>query len=74
MAGKAFIAFVIFTMFAILVLGAGAQARLPTRCRGTTCSRFSGKMRKGNPRTQTPIIALLVFAVVDIGVMIYGYN
>jgi hypothetical protein len=35
---------------------------------------ISGTLRKVNPRTQTPIIALLVFAVVDIGVMIYGYN
>jgi amino acid transporter len=34
---------------------------------------FSGTLRKVNSRTQTPIIALLVFAVVDVGVMIYGY-
>jgi amino acid transporter len=34
---------------------------------------FSGFLRRVNPRTQTPIIALLVFAVIDVGVMIYGY-
>jgi amino acid transporter len=34
---------------------------------------FSGVLKKVNPSTQTPIIALLVFAVVDIAVTWYGY-
>ena len=34
---------------------------------------FSGSLRKVNRSTQTPIVALLVFAVIDVGVMIYGY-
>src|SRR5580692_555867 len=70
---KVFIAFVIFSMFAILVVGAGAQARLCYSMARDNMLPFSGFLRKVNPRTQTPIVALLVFAVVDLGVMIYGY-
>ena len=32
-----------------------------------------GALRKINARSQTPIVALLVFAVIDVGVMTYGY-
>src|SRR5499427_7555258 len=71
---KVFIAFVIFSMFAILVVGAGAQARLAYSMSRDNMLPFSGTLRKINPRSQTPIIALLVFAVIDVGVMIYGYN
>jgi amino acid transporter len=70
---KVFIAFVIFSMFAILVVGAGAQARLAYSMSRDNMLPFSGVLRKVNPGTQTPIIALLVFAVVDIGVTWYGY-
>src|SRR5580698_1042385 len=70
---KVFVAFVIFSMFAILVVGAGAQARLCYSMARDNMLPFSGFLRKVNPRTQTPIVALLVFAVVDLGVMIYGY-
>ena len=34
---------------------------------------FSGSLRKVNARSQTPIVALLVFGVIDLGVMFYGY-
>ena len=70
---KVFIAFVIFSMFAILVVGAGAQARLAFSLARDNMLPFSGSLRKVNPRTQTPIIALLVLAVIDLGAMIYGY-
>jgi amino acid transporter len=70
---KVFIAFVIFSMFAILVVGAGAQARLAFSLARDNMLPFSGSVRKVNPRTQTPIIALLVLAVIDLGAMIYGY-
>jgi len=70
---KVFIAFVIFSMFAILVVGAGAQARLVFSMSRDNMMPFSGSLRKVNRSTQTPIVALLVFAVVDVGVMIYGY-
>ena len=70
---KVFVAFVIFSMFAILVVGAGAQARLAYSLARDNMLPFSGTLRKVNRSTQTPIIALLVFAVVDIGVTWYGY-
>src|SRR5580704_16924233 len=63
----------VFVAFAILVVGAGAQARLCYSMARDNMLPFSGFLRKVNPRTQTPIVALLVFAVVDLGVMIYGY-
>jgi amino acid transporter len=70
---KVFIAFVIFSMFAILVVGAGAQARLCYSLARDNMLPFSGWLRRVNVRSQTPIIALLVFGVVDLGVMWYGY-
>ncbi len=70
---KVFIAFVVFSMFAILVVGAGAQARLAYSLARDNMLPFSGSLRKVNPRTRTPIIALLVLAVIDVGAMIYGY-
>jgi len=70
---KVFIAFVIFSMFAILVVGAGAQARLCYSLARDNMLPFSRHLRVVNQRSQTPIIALLVFAVVDVGVMWYGY-
>jgi amino acid transporter len=66
-------AFVVFSMFAILVVGAGAQARLAFSMARDNMLPFSGWLRRVNVRSQTPIIALLVFAVVDVGVLIYGY-
>jgi amino acid transporter len=70
---KVFIAFVIFSMFAILVVGAGAQARLCYSLARDNMLPFSGWLRRVNARSQTPIVALLVFAVVDLAVMWYGY-
>ncbi len=70
---KVFIAFVIFSMFAILVVGAGAQARLAFSMSRDNMLPFSGSLRKVNTSTQTPIVALLVFAVIDVGAMVYGY-
>jgi amino acid transporter len=70
---KVFVAFVIFSMFAILVVGSGAQARLVYSLSRDNMLPFSGTLRKINARSQTPIVALLVFGVIDLGVMIYGY-
>jgi amino acid transporter len=70
---KVFIAFVIFSMFAILVVGAGAQARLAYSLARDNMLPFSGQLRKVNVHSHTPIIALLVFGVIDLGVMWYGY-
>jgi amino acid transporter len=70
---KVFVAFVIFSMFAILVVGSGAQARLVYSLARDNMLPFSGFLRKINPRSQTPVVALLVFGVIDVGVVIYGY-
>ena len=51
---KVFIAFVVFSMFAILVVGAGAQARLGYSLARDNMLPFSGSLRKVNPRSQTP--------------------
>ena len=71
---KVFVAFVVFSMFAILVVGSGAQARLVYSMSRDNMLPFSGALRKINARSQTPIVALLVFGVIDLGVMIYGYD
>jgi len=60
-------------MFAILVVGAGAQARLVYSLSRDNMLPFSGQLRKVNRRSQTPIVALVVFGLIDIGVMWYGY-
>jgi amino acid transporter len=70
---KVFIAFVIFSMFAILVVGAGAQARLAYSMSRDNMLPFSRQLRKVNASSRTPIVALLVFAVIDLGVTWYGY-
>ena len=61
---KVFVAFVVFSMFAILVVGSGAQARLVYSMSRDNMLPFSGTLRKINARSQTPIVALLVFAVI----------
>jgi amino acid transporter len=71
---KVFVAFVVFSMFAILVVGSGAQARLVYSMARDNMLPFSGWLKKINVRSQTPIVALLVFGVIDLGVMLYGYN
>ncbi len=70
---KVFIAFVIFSMFAILVVGAGAQARLVYSLARDNMLPFSGVLRRVHAGTRTPVAALVVFGVIDLGVMIYGY-
>ena len=67
-------AFVVFSMFSILVVGSGAQARLVYSLSRDNMLPFSGALRKVHQRSQTPIVALIVFGVIDLGVMIYGYN
>ncbi len=54
---KVFVAFVVFSMFAILVVGSGAQARLVFSMSRDNMLPFSGFLRKVNVRSQTPIIA-----------------
>ncbi len=71
---KVFVAFVVFSMFAIAVIGAGAQSRLAYSMARDNMLPGSKAMAKVHRQTQTPIVALLVFAVVDIGILVYGYT
>ena len=71
---KVFIAFVVFSMFAIAVVGAGAQSRLAYAMARDNMLPGSKPMRRIDPTTQTPIVALVVFAFIDIGILIYGYT
>jgi amino acid transporter len=71
---EVFVAFVSFSMFAILAVSLGAQARLVYSLARDNMLPFSSLLRKVNARSQTPIIALLASGVIDLGVMIYGYN
>jgi amino acid transporter len=71
---KAFVAFVVFSMFAIAVVGAGAQSRLAFSMARDNMLPGSRFLRKVDPHTQTPIVALLVLAVIDIAILVYGYT
>jgi amino acid transporter len=70
---KVFVAFVVFSMFSIGVVGCGAQARLAFSMARDNMLPVSGALRKVNLRTQTPVTALIVFGVIDVGIMLYGY-
>jgi amino acid transporter len=70
---KVFVAFVVFSMFAITVVGAAAQARLVYSLARDNMLPWSAWFRKVNARTQTPIISLVVFGLLDIAFMYYGY-
>ncbi len=70
---KVLIGFVIFSMFSINVVIIAAQSRLVYSMARDNMIPMSGFFRKVNHRTQTPIGALVVFGVIDIGFMFYGY-
>jgi amino acid transporter len=70
---KVFIALVVFSMFAINVIGTAAQGRLVYSMSRDNMLPFSRFFRRVNPRTQTPIIALVTFGIINIFVMYYGY-
>ena len=70
---KVFIGLVIFSMFALVVVGSGAQARLGYSMARDNMVPFSRRLEEVHPKTRTPIVALLVFLVIDVGVMWYGY-
>ncbi|MDA8385905.1 MAG: amino acid permease [Actinomycetota bacterium] len=70
---KVFVAFVVFSMFSISVVGAAAQARLVfalARDNMLPFSRFFSRIHAG---TRTPVAALVVFGVVDLLFTVFGY-
>ena len=71
---KVFIAFVIFSMFAIAVVGAGAQSRLAYSMARDNMLPASAQLRRVERHTQTPITALLVLGFIDTAILVYGYT
>jgi amino acid transporter len=71
---RAFVAVVVFSMFALTVIGAAANARLLYAMSRDNVLPGSSLMRIVNPRTKTPLPALGISYVLAVGVMIYGYN
>jgi amino acid transporter len=70
---KVFLAIVVFSIFALTVVGAAAQARLAYSMARDNMLPFSGALRRVNPTTRTPIVALVVMLVIGAGFMLFGY-
>src|SRR4051794_27556318 len=71
---RAFVAVVVFSMFALCVIGAAANARLIFAMSRDNMLPGSGALKAVNNQTKTPVPALAVSYVLCVGVMIYGYN
>jgi amino acid transporter len=71
---RAFVAVVVFSMFALTVIGAAANTRLLYAMSRDNMLPGSRLLRQVNPTTKTPIPALIVSYVITVGVMIFGYN
>jgi len=69
-----FTAVVVFSMFALTVVGAAANARLIFAMSRDNMLPGSSWWKIVNSRTQTPLPALAVSYVVTVGVMVFGYN
>jgi amino acid transporter len=67
------IALVAFAMFALVVVNQAAQARLLFSMGRDNMLPFSKIFKRVNPRTQTPIMALLIGGAASIAFMVYGY-
>lgn len=70
---RVFIAVVAFSMIALVVANQAAQARLLYSMGRDNMLPFSSAFKSVNPRTKTPIPALLIGGVVSVGFMVYGY-
>ena len=71
---RTFVAVVVFSMFALTVVGGAAGARLLYAMARDNMLPGSRLLAKVNPKTQTPVPALLVSYLICVLVMIYGYN
>ena len=71
---RSFVGVVVFSMFALTVVGAAANARLLFAMGRDNIAPGSSLLRRVQPQTQTPIPALIVSYLLCIGVMLYGYN
>jgi amino acid transporter len=70
---KVFLIVVVFSMFALAVVGAATNARLIYAMARDNMLPFSGAWRRINVRTQTPVPALLAGLAIGVLLMIYGY-
>jgi amino acid transporter len=71
---RAFTAVVVFSMFALAVVGAAGAARLYYAMARDNMLPGSSLLKQVNPQTKTPLPALGTSYVICVGVMIYGYN
>ncbi len=71
---KVLIALVVFSMFAIAVVGTAGAGRTWFSLARDNMLPWSKELRRVYPGTQTPIIALVVSGALCIAVMIYGYS
>lgn len=70
---KIFIVIVAFSMIALVIANQAAQARLMYSMGRDNMLPFSEHFRVVNPRTRTPLRALVVGGVVSVCFMIYGF-
>jgi amino acid transporter len=71
---RTFTAIVVFSMFALTVVGAAANARLFYAMARDNMLPGSTWWKMVHPRTKTPLPALGISYVITVGVMIFGYN
>jgi amino acid transporter len=70
---KVFLLFVVFSIFALTVVGTAATGRLIFSMARDNMLPLSGVLKRVNPRTQTPINALLGTVVLTLLFTLYGY-
>jgi len=70
---KVFLTLVVTSIFALTVVGTAAQARLVYSLARDNMLPFSKTLRKVNPTTKTPIVAMVVMFFIVAGFLQYGY-
>jgi amino acid transporter len=73
-ATKVFLVIVAFATFAVLTVGTTAQARLLYSMGRDNVILGSRFLRLVHPKTKTPVVGLIVAAILTIAFMVYGYN
>jgi amino acid transporter len=69
---KIFLAIVVFSMFALIVVAAASNSRLIFAMARDGMLPFSAALRRVHPRTGTPVPALVASLVVCLALLIYG--
>ncbi|MBJ7903225.1 amino acid permease [Streptomyces sp. DSM 110735] len=71
---RAFVGVVVFAMFALMVVSAAVIARLLFAMARDNMLPGSALLRRVNPTTRTPVPALLTGYVLNVAVVVFGYN